>query len=56
MLGAAQVITSHSKALLSFSKNTPADLGSGNGLVGCPFICKLDGDYLLRWKKTNISI
>lgn len=43
-------------AKTSFSKNTPADLGSGNGLVGCPFICKIDGDYLLRWKKTNISI
>lgn len=34
-----------------FSKNAPVVLGTGNGLVGCPFICKIDNQYYLRWKK-----
>lgn len=41
---------------VTFRKSDPADLGSGNGLVGCPFICKVGGQYLLRWKKNTISI
>lgn len=40
----------------SFSKDILADLGSGNGLVGCPFICKINNQYILRWKKNSIKI
>lgn len=39
--------------------NTPAMLGSGNGLVGCPFICKVKegGHYVykLRWKRVSAN-
>ena len=44
-----------------FIKNTPVSLGSGNGLVGCPFVCRVKGSdgkarYYLRWKKNQITI
>ena len=45
-------------AKVNFSKKYPISLGSGNGLVGCPFICKdaNTNEYKLRWKKiSNLS-
>lgn len=33
-----------------FKKSAPISLGSGNGLVGAPFICKVGNRYELRWK------
>ena len=37
-----------------FRKGYPIALGSGNGLVGCPYIYKdSNNDYKLRWKKTK---
>ena len=33
-----------------FKKSAPISLGSGNGLVGAPFICKVGNTYELRWK------
>jgi hypothetical protein len=36
----------------SFVKSAPISLGSGNGLVGAPFICKVGHKYYLRWKTT----
>lgn len=50
-------LSSHSiNAKTKFRKSTPVSLGSGNGLVGAPFICKVKGkngswNYALRWKK-----
>lgn len=39
-----------------FYKSAPAVLGSGNGLVGAPFVCKSGIKYYLRWKTIkNIS-
>lgn len=35
----------------AFKKSTPAIIGTGNGLVGCPYICRVDKTYRLRWKK-----
>lgn len=35
----------------TFRKSTPIILGTGNGLVGAPYICKVDKNYKLRWKK-----
>ena len=44
-------------AKVSVNLNTPAMLGSGNGLVGSPFICKVkEGNkyvYKLRWKRLS---
>lgn len=34
-----------------FKKTTPVVLGTGNGLVGCPYICRVGDTYHLRWKK-----
>ena len=45
-------------AKVNFSKKYPISLGSGNGLVGCPFICQdaNTNEYKLRWKKiSNLS-
>lgn len=38
--------------------NAPSVLGTGNGMVGAPFICKIKGNthYTLRWKKVPISL
>lgn len=35
---------------MKFVPSAPVALGSGNGLVGCPFICKIGTKYYLRWK------
>lgn len=49
-------ISTHSvNAKTTFRKSAPVSLGSGNGLVGAPFICKVKGsggswNYALRWK------
>lgn len=48
-------ITSHSiNAKTKFRKSAPVALGSGNGLVGAPFICTVKDTngwhYALRWK------
>ena len=43
---------SNGVSTIKFNKSTPVTLGSGNGLVGCPFICRDSGNnYYLRWKK-----
>jgi hypothetical protein len=34
-----------------FVKSAPVALGSGNALVGAPFVCKIGNKYYLRWKK-----
>lgn len=39
------------KDTTKFVKSAPVSLGSGNGLVGAPFICKIGKKYFLRWKK-----
>lgn len=46
-----KVINKHSITQTSFHKYAPVSIGSGNGLVGCPFICRVGNDYKLRWKK-----
>ena len=43
-----------------YSKSAPISLGSGNALVGCPFICRTgkgaNSRYELRWKKNSLTI
>lgn len=34
---------------------SPVVLGTGNGFVKCPFICKLGNKYYLRWKKVDLT-
>lgn len=38
-----------------FYKNAPVSFGTGNGLAGCPFVCRIGKKYYLRWKKINLS-
>lgn len=38
---------------VQYNANNHAVLGTGNGLVGAPFICKVNNQYKLRWKKAN---
>ena len=38
---------------VQYNANTHAVIGTGNGLVGSPFICKVNNQYKLRWKKVN---
>lgn len=40
-------------ARVHYNANAHAVIGTGNGLVGSPFICKVDNQYKLRWKKAN---
>ena len=50
------------KLKTSYSKNAHVSLGSGNGLVGCPFVCKVKNKndkvphYELRWKTIGKDI
>lgn len=39
----------------SFCGSASVSGGTGNGLVKCPFICKEDNKYYLRWKEANLS-
>lgn len=47
---------------VTFHKNAHISLGSGNGLVGCPFVCKVKNKnnkrphYELRWKTIRKDI
>lgn len=62
-VSALGMVDSRSKERLSmtekttkFKKSAPISLGSGNGLVGAPFICKVGKQYELRWKSIkNLS-
>lgn len=38
-----------------FNTKAPIAFGTGNGLAGCPFICREGKKYYLRWKKLNLS-
>ena len=38
-----------------YSASASVSAGTGNGLVGCPFICKIKNKYYLRWKSSSVK-
>ncbi len=43
-------------AKVHYSETLPVVVGTGNGLVGAPYICKVGKTFHLRWKKISKNI